>query len=148
MVAKTYNRMILNRIRPAIGPYLRINENVFRPKRTTTSQILAHRRLIEGIKDKNLSAIIIFIDFKKALYTIHRGKLINILRAYGILEKLVRAIKVMKTDTKAKVLSPDGETELFDILAGELQVDTLDPYLFIIALDHALGKAMNEREDE
>ena len=45
------------------------------------SQILALRRLIEGIKDKNLLAIIIFIDFKKAFDTIHRSK---ILRAYGI----------------------------------------------------------------
>ena len=58
LVAKTYNRMILNRIRPAIEPHLRINQNGFRPGRTTTSQILALRRLIEGIKDKNLSAII------------------------------------------------------------------------------------------
>ena len=115
---------------------------------TTTSQILALRRLIEGIKDKNLSAIIIFIDFKKAFDTIHRGKLIKILRAYGIPEKLVRAIEAMYTDTKAKVLSPDGETELFDILAGVLQGDTLAPYLFIIALDYALGKAINGREEE
>ena len=42
----------------------------------------------------------------------------------------------MYTDTKANV----GETELFDILAGVLQGDTLAPYLFIIALDYALEK--------
>ena len=54
----------------------------------------------------------------------------------------------MYTDTKAKVLSPHGETELFDILAGELQGDTLAPYLFIIVLDHALGKEINGREEE
>ena len=87
--------MILNRIRPAIEPHLKINQNGFRPGRTTPSQILALRRLIEGIKDKNLSAIIIFIDFKKAFDTIHCGKLIKILRAYGIPEKLVRVIESM-----------------------------------------------------
>ena len=54
----------------------------------------------------------------------------------------------MYTDTKAKVLSPDGETELFDILAGVLQGDTLAPYLFIKSLDYALGKAINGREEE
>ena len=52
----------------------------------------------------------------------------------------MRAIEVMYTDTKAKVLSPDCETELFDNLAGVLQGDTLASYLFIIALDYALGK--------
>ena len=137
-----------NRILPAIKPPLRINQNGFRPGRTTTSHILALRCLIEGIKDKNLSVIIIFIDFKKAFDTIHCGKLIQILRSYGIPEKLVRATEVMYMNTKAKMLSPDGETELFHILAGVLQGDTLAPSLFIIALDFALGKAINEREEE
>ena len=46
-------------------------------------QILALRRIIEGIEEKNLSAVITFIDFKKASDTIHRGKMIRILKAYG-----------------------------------------------------------------
>ena len=54
----------------------------------------------------------------------------------------------MFTDTSAKVLTPDGEPELFDILAGVLQGDTLAPYIFIIARDYALGKAINGQEEE
>ena len=57
LVGKTYNRMILNRIRPVIDPQLRVNQNGFRPSRTTTSQVLALRRLIEGVKDKNLPVL-------------------------------------------------------------------------------------------
>ena len=72
----------------------------------------------------------------------------KILKAYGIPDRLVRAIEVMYTDTKAKVLSPDGETELFDILAGVLQGDTLAPYLFVIALDYALRNALNGKEED
>ena len=82
LVTKTYNRMILNRIRPHLDCHLRKNQNGFRSGRTTTSQILALRRLIEGVKDKNLEAILIFIDFKKAFDTIHRGKMLAILKAY------------------------------------------------------------------
>ena len=108
LVAKTFNRMILNRIRPAIDPHLRNNQNGFRPGRTTTSQIPALRRIIEGIRRKNLRAIIIFVDFKKAFDTIHRGKLIKILTAYDIPDRIVRAIETTYTGTKAKVLSPDG----------------------------------------
>ena len=59
--------MILKRIRPHLDCYLRKNKNGFRSGRTTTSQILALRRLIEGVKDNNIEAILIFIDFKKAL---------------------------------------------------------------------------------
>jgi hypothetical protein len=54
----------------------------------------------------------------------------------------------MYTNTRAKVVSPDGETELFDITGGVLQGDTLAPFLFIIVLDYALRKAMNGKEEE
>ena len=92
--------------------------------------------------------ILIFIDFEKTFDTIHRVKLSKIQRAFDIPEQLVRLIEVMYTDTKAKMLSPDGETELFDILAIILQGDTLAPCLFVIALDYALGKVINGREEE
>ena len=58
--------------------------------------------------------------------------MVNILRAYKIPEELVQAIDDMYQGTKAKVLSPDGETEPLDISPGVLQSDTLAPYLFII----------------
>ena len=43
---------------------------------------------------------------------------------------------------------PDGETDLFDILAGVLQGDTLAPYLFVIVLDYALRMAIDGKEQE
>ena len=46
LVAKTYNRMIMNRIRPYLDCHLRKNQNCFRSGRTTNSHILALRRLI------------------------------------------------------------------------------------------------------
>ena len=39
------------------------------------------------------------------------------------------------------------ETELFDILAGVLQGDTLAPYLFIIALDYCMRQALSKHPD-
>ena len=95
LVAKIYNRMILNRIRPHLDCHLRKNQNCFRSNRTITSKILSLRRLIEGVKDKNLEAILIFIDFKKSFDTILRGKMLAILKAYGIPEELMTAIRIM-----------------------------------------------------
>ena len=102
LVAKTYNRMILNRIRPHIDYHLRKNQNGFRSGRTTTSQILAHRQIIEGVKYKNLESIMLFIEFKKAFDTIHREKMLTILKAYGIPEEMVMAISIMYEDTTAQ----------------------------------------------
>ena len=73
--------------------------------------ILGLRRLIEGIKANNLSAITTYIDFKKAFNTIHRGKMLRILKAYGIPDQTVEAIGKIYENTQAKVISTDGETE-------------------------------------
>ena len=64
----------------------------------------------------------------------------KIVHAYGIHEQLVNAIKDMYSNTQVKVLSPDRETEPFQVTSGLLQGNTLAPYLFIIVLDHALWK--------
>ena len=148
IVAKTFNRMILNRIRPRLDDHLRTNQNGFRVGRTTVGHILALRRLIEGVKTNNLPAIITYIDFKKAFDTIHRGKMLKILEAYGIPHQIVDAVGKMYESTWAKVISPDGETELFEILAGVLQGDTLAPYLFVIVLDFALRMAIEGEKEE
>ena len=148
LVMKLYNRMILNRLRPVLDPLLRIAQNGFRQKRTTVGQVVALRRLLEGAKNNNLTCVLTFIDFRKAFDTIHRGKLIEILRAYGVPDKLVEAIAVSYKETWAKVRTADGETEAFQILAGVLQGDTLAPFLFIIALDYALRCATSGKEEE
>ena len=62
----------------------------------------------------------------------------RILLAYGLPKETVAAIMILYRNTKVKVRSPDGDTEYFDIVAGVLQGDTLDPYFFIICLDYVL----------
>ena len=48
-------------------------------------------------------------------------------------------------NTKVKGHSSDGDKDYFDIVAGVLQGDILDPYLFIICLDYVLRTSINER---
>ena len=148
IAAKITNKLILNRIQPVLDPKLRPNNNGFRPKRGPPSHILALRRLIEGVKSHKLKAIITFVDFKKAFDSVHRERMFKILEAYGIPAKIVAAIRCLYENTKAKVISPDGETEAFDILAGVLQGDTLAPFLFIIVLDYVMRQAIHGHEQE
>ena len=112
--------------------------------RSTTSQILTIRRILEGVRAKNLQATLIFVDFTKAFDSIHRGKMEQILLAYGIPKETVATITILYRNTKVKVRSPDGDTEYFDIIAGVLQGDTLAPYLFIIFLDYVLRTSIDK----
>ena len=41
--------------------------------------------------------------------------------AYSIPTELINVIDILYKDTRAKVISPDGETEYFNIVAGLLQ---------------------------
>ena len=74
--------------------------------------------------------------------------MIEILKAYNIPDKLINGINQMYQNTRAKVVTPDGETDSFDILSGVLQGDTLAPFLFAIVLDYAMRKALDGREEE
>ena len=77
IVTKDINRVILNRIQPKVDPHLRSNQNGFRQGRSTTAHILALRRLLEGVKERNLKATLVFINFKKAFDSIYRCKMLD-----------------------------------------------------------------------
>ena len=121
IVAKIYNALLHNCIEPKIENILRKNQNGFRRNRSTTSQILTIRRILEGVRAKNLEATILFVDFTKAFDSIHRGKMEQILLAYGLHKETVAAIMMLYRNTKVKVRSPDGDTDCFGIVAVVLQ---------------------------
>ena len=75
---------------------------------------------LQAYGQKNLQATIPFSDFIKAFDSIHRGKMEQILLAYGIPKGTVAAIMILYRNTIVKVRSPDGDTDYFDIVAGVL----------------------------
>ena len=81
-----------------------------------TSQILTIRRIL-GAQAKTLDPTILFVDFD----AIQRGKMKQVLLAYGLPKETVAAIIMPYKNPKVKVRSPDGDTEYFDIVAGVLE---------------------------
>ena len=111
IAAKIYNALLRNRIEPKIDNILRKNQNVFWRNRSTTSQILTIRRILEGVQAKNHQVTLLFVDFTKAFDSIHRGKMKQILLAYGLPKETVAAITILYRNTKVKVRSPDGDKD-------------------------------------
>ena len=56
----------------------------------------------------------------------------------------VTAITILYRNTEVKVRSPDGDTDIFDIVSGVLLGKTLIPYLFIISLDYVLRTSIDK----
>ena len=120
-IAKIYNALQRNRMEPKIDNILKKNQNGFRRNRSTTSQILTIRRILEGLRAKNLQATTLFVDFTKAFDSIHRGKMEQILLTYDIPKETIAAVMILYRNTEVRVHSPDGDTDYFDIVAGVLQ---------------------------
>ena len=89
----------------------------------------------------------LFVDFTKVFISIHRGKMEQILIAYGLPKETVAAIMILYRNTKVKARSPYGDTDYFDIVAGVLQGDTLAPYVFI-CLDYALRTSIDKIKEK
>ena len=67
----------------------------------------------------------------------------QILPAYGLPKETVTAIMILYKNTKVKVCSPDGDTDLFDVVVGVLQGNTFALYLFIICLVYELRMSID-----
>uniref|UniRef100_A0A1I8IEM9 Reverse transcriptase domain-containing protein n=8 Tax=cellular organisms TaxID=131567 RepID=A0A1I8IEM9_9PLAT len=165
--AKLFNRMLLSRgcnrdfgfrvaakinfgpslLQPVLDPYLRPEQNGFRPHRGTVTQILALRRVIEEARIRQLTLILIFVDFRKAFDSVVRDALPEVLRAYNVPELLISAVMALYHGTTAAVSTPDGLSDFFETSSGVLQGDTLAPFLFILVLDWVLRTALPSNDD-
>ena len=83
IAAMVYNALIRNCMEPKIEKILMKNQDGFQRNRSTTSQILTIRRILEGIRAIILEAIMLFIYFSKVFDSIQRGKMEQILLVYG-----------------------------------------------------------------
>ena len=79
------------------------------------------------------------VDFSKAFDTILKGKMENTARLWSTRKKNCQTIMSFFSNTKAKVHSPHGDTNVFDGVAGDLQEDSLTPNLYIICLNFGAG---------
>ena len=73
--AKTLNKVLLNRILPALDPHLLSCQSGFRPGRSTSEQIMTLRIIADVCRTRNKSATVVFVDFRKAFDTVSRNKL-------------------------------------------------------------------------
>ena len=145
--AKLFNKLLLSRLLPVIDPFLRSEQNGFRPHRSTVTQILSLRRIIEEAKIRQANLVCVFVDFHKAFDSVARDAIPLVLRAYNVPEQLITAVMALYHNTRAAVITPDGLTDPFPTTSGVLQGDTLAPFLFILLLDWVLRTSLPSKNE-
>ena len=141
--AKLFNKFLLIRLKPIIDPQLSQCQSGFRAGRSTTEQVMALRCVIGTCRVTSMTASLVFVDFRKAFETLHRSSIPVILSQYNVPNCLIYIIQ-MYNDASACVSTELGPTEWFKTTSCVLQGDTLSPYLFIVPLDYALKKTLQD----
>ena len=124
-IAKLFTKVLLSRLKPIIDPQLSQCQSGFRAGRSTTEQVMALRCVIDTCRVTNMTASLVFVDFRMAFDTLHRSSIPVILSQYYVPNCLISDIIQMYSDTSACVSTELGPTEWFKNTSGVLHGDTL-----------------------
>lgn len=105
----------------------------FRPKRGTMHAAAVLQQLLQlhRYQDKELHCV--FIDCSKAFDTVDRELMLAALKAHGVGDRILRALKNLYTDDVNYVRGHENDT--FASTAGVKQGDNASPVLFVMVLD-------------
>ena len=93
---------------------------------------------LEQCNEWQIPLILNFVDFQKAFDSVDRVALWNILRIYGIPEKIINLITNLYEDSECTVLVDGEPTAPFKVKTGVRQCCILSPILFCIAIDFVM----------
>ncbi|KAJ8360365.1 hypothetical protein SKAU_G00168900 [Synaphobranchus kaupii] len=113
----------------------------------TTDQVFILRNIIEQVNEWQATLYLNFIDFEKAFDSIHRESLWEIMKKYGIPEKIVRMVRLFYEDFQCAV-EDQGETcGWFDIKTGVKQGCNMSGVLFLIVMDWVMRRTVCHGEN-
>jgi|GEM_PF-4325002 len=160
-MGKLYDKLLLNKLRRLLDPkldislpksrrfldrhsLLRPSQAGFRCGRSCAEQTLALRLILEACQVyQTKSVVITFIDFSKAFDSLSRPYIVLALKELNVPLDIIKATMGMYVDFDGFVVGNDGLSAPFSIDNGVLQGDTLAPFLFIVALNRILSKALD-----
>lgn len=132
---KVFNRILLERMKRAVDPFLRDQQAGFRQNRSCVDQIATLRIIVEQSLEWNSSLYINFVDYEKAFDSVDRNTLWKLLRHYGVPTKLVNLIKNSYEKMTSRVVHGGQLTNSFEVKTGVRQGCLLSPFLFLLAID-------------
>jgi len=97
--------IILDRIKVSVDKTLRQQQAGFRTGRSCCDQIFALRQILEKINGNNSNLLVNFIDFQKAFDYVHRYSAWNIMKCYGIPNKIYDIIQNFYNNSRCAVRS-------------------------------------------
>ena len=111
VLRKILSSIVLQRIKTKVENYLSQSQSAYRPNRSTSDIVWAHRWIVAKTQTTSLTVHITGIDMSSAFDTIRREKLIEILKSF-LDEDEVRIIRLLLSNTTLDIMN-NVETEPF-----------------------------------
>jgi hypothetical protein len=135
LIYKIVSKVISNRIKPFLGRGLSAEQLGFLKGRRIQDAIGAAHECIHSIKQKNLKALILKLDLKKAFDCIDWDFLRLALHSVGFGENFILWIMACVSSARFAVLVNGEATSFFKSGRGLRQGCPLSPYLFILIME-------------
>jgi sorting nexin-29 len=122
-VYKIFSKIQSERLRPKIEAILGWYQTGFWEGESTIDQIHTLRQILERMKEQNITAFYLFVDFKSAFDSVIREQLYATMSEMGIPMKLVKLTRAVLKRVRSR---------------GLRQGDSLSCYLFNLALEKVI----------
>ena len=135
IASKVLTRVILARVKDSIDRKLRQNQAGFRPDRSCTDQTATLRIIVEQSVEWNSPLYLCFIDFMKAFDSLDREVMWQLLKHYGVPQKLINIIMALYDSCQCCVIHGGKLSPAFSVKTGVKQGCLLSPLIFTLAVD-------------
>ena len=114
-----------------------------------TEQIFLVGNILEEASEWRAGLYAHFVDYEKAFDSVHRESLWNIMRSYGITDKMVRMTAGVYTGFERAVVDGNVTSDWFMIKSGIKRVrDVGIPFLTVLGLGYEKGNSRQEKKDK
>ena len=139
---KVFLRIIASRITTCIDELLRKEQAGFRAKKGCIDHIFSLRNIIEQCIEWQNKIIINFVDFEKAFDNLNRDNIWEIMKSYGIPDKIINIIKLFYNNYRCSVLHNGTQSSWFTVKSGVRQGCVISPLPILIVIDWCMRRTI------
>jgi sorting nexin-29 len=140
-VYKIFSKILSDRLRPKIEAILGWYQTGFREGKGTIDQIHTLWQILARMKEWNITAFYLFVEFKSAFYSVIREQLYATMLEMGIPMKLGKLTRAALKSVRSRVKTQGLTSETFESKRGLRQGDSPSCYLFNLALERVIRDA-------
>ena len=132
---KILAKIVTERMKKVLKQVIEVEQQGFIKDGDIKGNLLLVKEIIEYCNEEEKEGFLIMMDFMKAYDRVDREAIVETLRAMNFGEKIMDMVKLLYSESTAKVVINGDLGEAFETKGGVKQGCPLSPYLFILVLE-------------